>query len=467
MRIRQIHILALKWHAILQNMKKMKTVWVISIISFSLLAGTVEHSRKVWTLNDCIRFAMQNNISVQKVEVEARLASEDLQQSKRNLLPSVGISSGAGYSFGRSIDPNTNLIVNNQFFNSNFQVGASMPVSGGFLMIRQIEYQKFRQKAAELNRLSVMDDLAFQVMGAYFEVMYYEGLLKIAGQQVETSALNLKKVVKQVGLGMKSMTDLYDMRANYEAEELRRIQTENRLTSVNLELKQLMNLTDTARLMLKKDSLAEMTPAIPDGQLMVSYFLDWSPVVQSFATQLKLSKKQLSISRSMLYPSVNLNGSVGSGFYETNKDNAGRTIGFRSQFNNNLNQFFGASVSVPVFYRWSRRSDISKAKMQVEQAQNRLDEQKQKAYFEIENSRNEMVAFEKEHSQYKKQMEADRLAFQAAEKKLEQGMISVADFYIAKNRLAQTESQVLASRLQWEIRKKALDFYMGKRFWEE
>jgi len=274
-------------------------------------------------------------------------------------------------------------------------------------------------------------------------------------------------VEKQVGLGMKSMTDLYDMRANYEAEELRRIQTENRLTSVNLELKQLMNLTDTARLMLKRDSLAEMTPAIPDGQLMVSYFLDWSPVVQSFATQLKLSKKQLSISRSMLYPSVNLNGSVGSGFYETNKDNAGRTIGFRSQFNNNLNQFFGASVSVPVFYRWSRRSDISKAKMQVEQAQNRLDEQKQKAYFEIENSKNELVAFEKEHSQYKKQIEADRLAFQAAEKKLEQGMISVADFYIAKNRLAQTESQVLASRLQWEIRKKALDFYMGKRFWEE
>jgi len=446
---------------------KMGKIWLISIIAFSLLAGMSENNRKVWTLQECVTFAIQNNIGIRKMEVEAKLASEDLQQSKRNLLPFVGISSGAGFSFGRSIDPNTNLIVNNKFFNSSYGVGASMPVSAGFQMIRQIEYQKFRQKAAEQNRLSALDDLAFRVMGAYFEVQYYEGLLKIAVQQVETSGIHLKKTEKQVELGMKSTADLYEMRANYEAEELRRIQTENKLSAVTLELKQLMNLTDASKMILERDSIAVVAPAMPESQLMVSYFLDWSPVVQSFVTQLKASEKQLSISRSMLFPGVHVNGSVGSGFYETNKDNSGRTIGFKSQFNNNLSQYIGASLSVPIFYRWSKRSDISRAKLGVEQAQNRLEEQKQKVYFEIENSRNEMVAFEKEHSQYLKQMEADRLAFQAAEKKLQQGLFSVADFYIAKNRLAQTESQVLATRLQWEIRKKALEFYMGKRFWEE
>ena len=65
-----------------------------------------------------------------------------------------------------------------------------------------------------------------------------------------------------------------------------------------------------------------------------------------------------------------------------------------------------------------------------------------------------------------KQQEADLLAFQASEKKIEQGLVNVVDFYIAKNRLSNSESQVLRSRLQWEVKKKTLDFYMGKRFWE-
>ena len=82
------------------------------------------------------------------------------------------------------------------------------------------------------------------------------------------------------------------------------------------------------------------------------------------------------------------------------------------------------------------------------------------------NNLNDLEALEKECIQYKKKKEADQLAFQASERKFEQGLVSVVDFYIAKNRLANSASQVLKTRLQWEIKKKILDFYMGKRFWE-
>jgi outer membrane protein len=420
-----------------------------------------------WNLNQCISYAIQNNIGLKRMGIDEKLASEDFRQSKRNLLPSVGFSSNAGISFGRSVDPNTNDIINNQFFNSSYGVGSSMPLFNGFRMIRQIEYQKFRLKTAELNRLNAIDDLAFRVMGSYFEVLYYEGLLKIAGQQVEVSALSLKKVEKQVDLGMKSRTDLYEMRANYEAEELFKIQTGNRLKSVTLELKQLMNRTDIAPMVLEEDSTAVIAGQFPDQQLLLSSFLEWSPAFQSTNNLLKASKKQLSISRSLWFPSVNASGSVSSGFYETNKDEFGKTIDFSKQFNNNLSQYLGASISLPIFSRWSKLADIKKAKLGIEEAQVSMDEQKQKIWFEMVNNLNDLLAFEKEYNQYLKQLEADRQVFLAAERKMEQGLISVVDFYISKNRLASTESQVLSSRLQWEIRKKALDFYRGRRFWEE
>ena len=154
------------------------------------------------------------------------------------------------------------------------------------------------------------------------------------------------------------------------------------------------------------------------------------------------------------------------GSSETNKDNSKKVINFNTQIDNNFSQYLGASLNIPIFGKWGYRSNITKAKLELEQAQNTLDEQKQKLYFEMQNNLNDLEAIEKEYNQYLKQLEADRLAFQASEKKIEQGFVSVVEFYIAKNRYANSESQVLKSRLQLEVKKKALDFYTGKRFWE-
>jgi outer membrane protein len=443
---------------------KRKSLILFSIFWF--LVGNALVAQNTWNLSRCISFSIENNIGLKKMEVQQKIASEDLSQSRRNLLPGVSASSNAGISFGRSIDPNTNGIVNTNFFNNSYSLGASMTLFDGFRLVNQIEYQKFRKKAAELNQLNAIDDLAFGVMNSYFDVLYYKGMLKIAQEQVETSRINLKKIERQVELGVKSKPDLLEMKANFETEELRRIQVGNSLKTASLQLKQHMNLTDTTELVLDEEQSPMIITNKPDQQNLFSSYTQWSPYYQSFEAQLKGSRKSLAISRSQLYPSLNANASMGTAFYETTKDEAGKTIGFRTQLDNNRSQYLGASVSIPIFSRWAGRSDIKKAKLQVEQAQNTLDEEKQKLYFEMVNNLNDLEAIEKEYNQYLKQQDADQLAFQAAEKKFEQGLVSVVDFYIAKNRLANSVSQVLNARLHWEIKKRLLDFYSGKRFWE-
>ncbi len=439
----------------------------ILILILVFVAGNALIAQNNWNLSQCISFALKNNIGLKKMEVGEKLAIENFRQSKRNLLPGISASSTAGFSFGRSVDPNTNGIVNNQFFNNSYDLGASMTLFNGLKMINQIEYQKYVKQATEMNRLNAIDDLAFQVMTSYFDILYYQGILKITEKQVEASGINLKKVERQVELGMKSKTDLYEMRANYETEELKRIQAENSLKTANLQLRQYLNLTDTINVTLVEEQSPMIAAQIPEQQSLFSSYLEWSPNFQSYQALLKASRKQLSISRALLYPSVTAYGSVQSGYYETNKDENDKTIKYGKQLDNNLSQYLGTTVSIPIFSKWSSRSEIKKAKLEVEQAQNTLDEQKQKLYFEMQNNLNDLEAIEKEYNQYQKQLEADKLAFQAAEKKIEQGVVSVVDFYIAKNRFANSESQVLKSRLQWEIKKKALDFYAGKRFWEQ
>jgi outer membrane protein len=448
-------------------MDKMRLLQIIFLLTFWVLAGNGLFAQSTWNLNQCISFAIKNNIGLQNMEIREQLASEELNQAKRNLLPGLSASSNAGISFGRSIDPNTNDIVTTDFFNNSYELGASLILFNGFRQINEIEYRKFRKKTYELNRLNAIDDLAFLVMNSYFDVLYHQGMLKIAGEQVKASEMNLRKMEKQVELGMKSKTDLLEMRANFETEELRRVQVENSLKTANLQLKQRMNLTGDGELILEEITGQVLLSEKQDHQTLFMAYTKWSPYYQSFEAQLEASRKALSISRSQLFPSVIAYGFMGTGFYETTKDNAGNTLGFSKQFENNRNQYIGASIKIPVFNRWESRSEVKKARLELNQAQNTVAQEKQKLYFEMANNLNELEALEKEYNQYLRQQEANQQAYQASEKRFEQGVVNVIDFYIAKNRLANSGSQVLKARLQWEIKKKVLDFYNGKRFWEE
>lgn len=428
-----------------------------------LFPGVQLNAQEKWTLKRCIDYAIENNMDIRQSGIQEKITSESLSQAKRNLLPSISASSGAGLSFGRSVDPNTNIIADTRFFSNNYSASASLNIFDGFSSLNQIEYQKFRKRASELNRLNAIDDLAFSVMNSYFDVLYYEGVLQIASEQVETSKFNLKKAEKQVELGLKSKTDHLEMSANLEKEELSRIQIENGLKKTILRLKQQMNLTDNAELVFEQEESATVANGKTDQGNLFSNYIQWSPCYQSQQLQVNQSKTLLAMSRSQLYPSISAYGSIGTGYYKNISEPG---VAFRIQFKNNLGESVGASLSIPLFSRWSSRSSIKIAKLNVEESQTRLDQEKQKLYFEMANNLNDLDALEKEYNQYVKRQDADQLVYEASVKKLEQGLISVVDFYIAKTTLANTSSQVLQAKLQWEIKKKILDFYTGVRFWE-
>ncbi|MBQ0721856.1 MAG: TolC family protein, partial [Gammaproteobacteria bacterium] len=238
------------------------------------------------------------------------------------------------------------------------------------------------------------------------------------------------------------------------------------IETATLQLKQLMNFVSAEEMTLVDESTLVFFEEIQKPQELFDRFSAWSPYYQSVEANLKATEKSLSLSRSQLYPTILASGSLRTGYSETNTNDAGETIKFGEQFSNNRNQYLGASMSIPIFARWSNRSDVKKAKLQIERAKTNLEDERQRLFFEMVNDLTSLKAQYKEYNQYIKRSEVDKLAFRAAERKFEQGLIDVMDYYIAKNRLANTESQVLRSRTQWEIKMKTLEFYKGQRFWE-
>lgn len=435
------------------------------LVFFLLMAGRAFPQDK-WTLNQCILYAIENNSDLRQFDLQEQLAKERQNQSVRNLLPGVRFSSNAGLNFGRVVDPNTNGIINTEFFNNSYNLNSSIVLFDGFRLQAAIQYEKFREKTASFNQLNAIDDLAFSVMDAYYNVIYFRGMLEIAKEQVEASGMNMKATEKKYDLGLIAKSDFLEMKANLEAEELNKVKVENSLRASVLTLKQRMNFSEEQDFDMEEEVFSTINSQIPSTDQLFDSFIGWSPYYQSFVSQLQANKKNLALSRSELFPSINATWAVNTGYFETRKDASGQVIAFEEQLKNNKSQYLGLSLSIPLFAQWNNRSNVKLSKLNVELAEARLESEKQKLYFEMTQNLDDLEAFGKEYIQYQKQKEADELAYQAAEKKLGEGLLSVIDFYVIKNRYATTQSETLRAKLQLEMKRKALDFYGGKRFWE-
>ncbi len=440
----------------------------VAILILTASASSLK-AQEHWNLNRCIHHALENNLTHYLYALDEKTARIDATQSKLNLLPSVSASSSAGISYGRSVDPNTNDVTNTDFFNHSGSLGSSIGLFQGFIRLNRIAYTKFRFQAAQWKKINYQDDLAFDVLTAYFNVLYYQGLVEIAGEQLKLSESNVKKTETQIETGLKARTDLAEMQAAREKEMLTLIRTENTLEEVKLQLGQLMNLTaeQLSSFIIENEGeqpAAMLTTLAADS--LFSSFLQFSPYVKMAQAELNAASKNVAMARGQHFPSVSLGAQVNTGYYETNKDDDGKTIPFRDQIDNNMNEYVGASLSIPIFGRNEIRNDVRKAKLVREQAETQLEQYRQTVYYELMNNSRELYALSREYGQTMKQMEANELAYKVAERKYDEGLIDVIELLTVKNRVGESKGQLLNARLQWHIKSRIIGFYKGTRFWE-
>jgi outer membrane protein len=385
-----------------------------------------------------------------------------------DLLPEIHGSSSLGLSKGRSVDPATNDIIDNQFFNTSMGLYSSVSVFRGFIMKNRMDFANHRSQAAKWQTIMFEDDLAFDIMMTYYDAVYYYGMIDIAKEQVELSEYSLEKTKALVHEGLKPPTDITEMQAVYEKEKLNLLQANNRVAEVKHLLGQKMNLPpqklyqlefnviDTSGFIYKNEST----------EAVYQQFSEKSPFLKTAQAELAAKTVELKMVKGRYSPSIVLNASVTTGYYETNVDDNGIIIPFQSQFDQNLNQYIGASVRIPVFNRFQIKNDAQKAKLAINQAQLQMENSQQQLYYEIANNNRQLEAYYMEKLQAEKQLQANEQAYQAAQKKYDEGLIDIIELLTVKNRLSEIKSQLLFAQLQWEIKSKTMEFYKGNRFWK-
>ena len=420
-------------------------------------------SQKAWRLDDCIDYALKHNLSIQQKEINTKINKIDYNQSKLDVLPYASANSGAGFYFGRSIDPTTNDIITIRYFSNSYSVGSSVTLFSGFSKINRISYNKFICLAGKEEEKELENKVAFEVMNAFYDAVFYQGLYQIAQQQKELSELNLKNTQSLVKAGLKAKTDLLEIEAKLAAEELQLTRTKNLWESSLLLLKQIMDFPEGEPFDIENSFLYSIFSVEDDlsAESIYRIAISHHPGIKAMEARLMASRKSLLTNMGYLLPSLSLSGSYGTGFYETRKDNTGKTIPFKDQIRMNAGQSIRLSIGIPIFGKWNGHAKLKRAKLNYIQSETELEIREKDLYNEIEKAIRDLLALEAEYKQALKKVEASDVAFELSEKKYNQGLINIIELYSTKNDLANARSDVLRSRTQLEIKLKTIDFFKG------
>ncbi|MBJ6368548.1 TolC family protein [Snuella sp. CAU 1569] len=432
------------------------------VLFFEFVFSFEGQAQKLWTLDECIAYGLEHSLEQEITGQDAAISKEHWKQSKRNLLPVVGVSyPGYNVSFGRTLDPVTNTYVERRFV-SGIRGGLSSSITlfEGFRKWHQLAYQRLQYENSKYLAQQAKYDLAFKIMDLFSNVLFLEGALEIVKEQQRSNLLHYQTVNKKVALGLMAKADLYEMEATVSGDSLSVLQAENRLDMAKLGLLQEMNLQETTIAI----TVGLTTNELPETDVkeVFNSALETLPQLKLSALSVASAKKDLAISKSAFYPRIGLSAAINTSFSDNIKDASGTTVPFSEQIKNNQNKFVGFSFSFPIFGNGRVWSQTKVSKIRLNKAKVKFKLEQQRAYKQIQEMLQKNKALNAEELLNQKQLRAKEQAYKVAQKRFEKELINLYDLQIASNSYLNAKIEQLRILVEKSIQKHYLDFYKGK-----
>jgi outer membrane protein len=440
-----------------------------------VLSATAIFGQKTWSLEDCLRYAQDNNMTIKKAYLNTEISKQNYFQSKMALLPNLNGNVSDNTNFGRNIDPVTNQINIDRVRNNNFSLSSSVTLFNGFQNINSIRKSNFDYLSSKYDAEKIANDISVNIVTAYLQLLYNSDLVEVNEQKVSISELQVERISKMVEVGSLPKGDLLNTESQKAQEELQLINAQNQRDIAKLNLMQLLDLPVS-----ESFAIAQLDVEVDENynslanDAIYSLAVESLPEVKSAETKLKSSERSLAISQGIRSPRLSMSASVGTAYSDASKRLAPydslalpltpvyEDYPFQDQFDDNVNQSISLSLSIPIFNNWQANASVSKAKIGVLQAEYSLQEAKNNLRKIIEQAQNDALSAQKKYIASKKSVEYQQESFQYTQDKYDLQLLNSYDYNNAKNTLFRAETDLLQSKYDYLFKTKMLDFYMGK-----
>lgn len=417
-----------------------------------LLFGQSEMS-----LNECIRLAWKQNPAIRNGAIGIKEAKTDYVASVGAFLPRIVANAETGKRFGRSLD-DTNGYTSESFEEGTVGFDMTLSLFEGFSRINQVRFQKINKERSEWALKEKQNELAYQVTDAYYKLILERQLLNLALEQSRLSERYLKQTESFVELGLKSASDLQEVKARREGDIYRYQSRENTCRIALLHLKQLMNIQPGDTLLIIDTITASELPlhSVSSVDALYAQSMEVLPEMRMMDLKRKAAHKEYAIAGGAFSPSIFARFTVGSNYYNT-------AFSAR-QLRDNIGKYIGIGVSFPLLSGLQRLTNQRKLKLNMYRLKNEEELEKQQLYTDIEQTLLSLHAGYSEHQQALSQLDAETLVLKESERKWEEGLISVFQLMEVRNRFIAAKAEVVRVRLQVEMMAKLEKYYRQGTF---
>ena len=419
-------------------------------------------AQKVWTLEECILYAFENNIQIKQSRLATESAEINLLQSKLSFAPTANANASLGNSWGRN-QSSSGLYLNETTLTNDFGLNGRVDLFNGLqkwntLRKNELDYQASLYQSEEME-----NNIALMLTQAYLTILFNHEMQNVAEQQVDVTKKQISRTEKLVEAGTLPKGDLLELQAQGASEETNLIQAQNNLSLAYLDLKQILDLSAETDFDIDfpKIEVAAENNIIPSEQVYANA-VDIMPEIRAGELNVQSAERSIQIAKGSLYPSLSLNGGIGTNYFNTARNfTTGEKISYLDQLDNNTREYVSLSLNIPIFNSYSSKSQVKRAQVQSINQNFELELRKNELRKNIEQKYYDALAAYKTYNASKFSVESLAEAFKYTEEKFNVGMVNSIDYSIAKMKLTQAESDLLRSKYDYIFKTKILDFYMG------
>ena len=425
--------------------------------TFLLMAALVSlgvHAQKQWTLEDCINYAMENNIDLQQIRLTQKSAAEDVKQSKAALLPTVTASTNQGVNY----DPWDDFATDKVSYNGTYTVNAQWTVWNGGQNTNQLKLNKLKEQDSELTVLESSNSVQEAIAKLYVQILYQKEAIEVNRQSLETSKKNEERGQQMVEVGQMSKADLAQLTAQRASSEYNVVEAETQLSNYKLQLKRLLQLTGVMEFDIASTAASDnqALTEVPALQEVYETALLQRPEIQSAQLGIESSKLQLKIAKAGWMPSVNMTGNVGTSTFTSSSNSWGK------QMKTNFGTSAGVGITLPLFDGRKTKTNVQKALIAQEQAQLTLKNEQDNLFETIEGYWLNAINNQQKFRSAVASVDSEQESYDLLQEQFNLGMKNIVELLAGKDKLLQAQQNKLQSKYLTILNLQLLKFYEGE-----
>ena len=432
-----------------------KLVLIIAIIT----AAFSTRAQKVWTLDECVDYAMEHNVTILQHIISQNNAEYQYKMSKNAWLPTVSADASQNFGFGQS--PSAyGVYVSDNSASTSFGISAGMPLFNGLSLYNQIKSSSLELDASKKDLEAAKYDLKLLIMSYYMQVVYNKELKAIAEQQLEITEEQHSKTQQLFELGKVAESNVYESAAQVATAKSSLVQANNNLVLSILDIVQALELEsmDGFDVVSPDDFKDVENQALPSQETTYNFALQHQPKMEAANLRLEKSYVDVKSSKSAWYPSLSLYAGYSTGYYNYFSSER-ETSPFGDQLNNNGRTSIGLRLSVPIFNAMQTKYKVEMTKLSIENQQLAINTAQKELKKEIQQAYYNALAAEQKYIAADETFQSAEVAYRYSSESYDAGKATLLELNESKNRLFKSQSEMLQAKYEYLYRVEVLKYY--------